>query len=125
MTCFWDSVIRGTHWVSCSGDRSPASFIKFLKSNNRITDNVVVNQQFLRDQEKQENIEAIKQLELENGYLCSTSDPVLCLVSNLININIRHDLNGTATLYVNEKLPNAKWLHLSSSSSHCTLTKAI
>lgn len=123
MTCFWDSVIRGLHWSSAQKDNAPATFILFLKEQNHETDLVIVNHQSLKKQEKKENYEAIKNLKLEDGYLCSISDPVLCLLSEIFKINIRHDLNGYTTLY---QYPHAiQMLHLSSSSSHCNLTKPI
>lgn len=120
MTCFWDSVIHGLH---IEKEFSPSTFISYLKSNNRKTSNVLINQTSLREQEKKENYEAIQELKLGNGYWCSTADPVLCLVAELKNIKIRHDLNGTTTMY--ETRSAEKVLHLSSSSSHCSLSRGI
>ena len=121
MTCFWDSIIRGLEWKPTN----PAFFIEHLKSQNRETVSVVVNDKPLTDLEKKENFEAIRELRLENGYLCSTSDPVLCLVSELFQIQVVHTMNGCKTVYRFRDCPPEKSLHLTSSKSHCSLSKKV
>ena len=127
MTCFWDSVIQGLRWSSSTGESSPSSFIRFLKENNQETIGISINNILLTDQERQENREAIACLELEDGYPCSTSDPVLCLISFLFPVTIHHNLNGTISIYKKEDTDygSEKHICLTSSSSHCSLTKGI
>ena len=123
MSCFWNAIIGGLDWTSIKNDHKPTSFIEFLKSNNKKTDHVLVNDCPLSDVEKKENHEAIQELRLENGYLCSTSDPVLCLVAELFAIQIHHSMNGCKTVY---RFKDAnRSLHLTSSASHCSLSKKL
>lgn len=119
MTCFWDSIIHG---LECNHTR-PVSFIEYLKSENRETASVLVNDKPLTNLEKKENFEAIKELRLENGYLCSTSDPLLCLVSEIFQIQIIHIMNGCKTVYRFKDGSLDRSLHLTSSKTHCSLSK--
>jgi len=92
-------------------------FVMLIKSNNIKTPNVKCNDKTLTDQEIDDNIIRIKNIKnINKGYLCSSCDPVLILVSQLFSINIIHNFNGTEIKYIN---PHAKGqIYIRSDSDH-------
>lgn len=128
MTCVWDSLILGLRHANVhdAQDKTPLTFIQYLKQHNIPVRDVRVNDHALREQEVTENYDAIKQLEETNltmGYLCSASDPVLLLVSSLFNVNIRVRFVSSDIAYT---VPHATHeLHLSNTRTHMSLGKVI
>ena len=123
MTCFWDGLLKKLkpndfikslnvkHKPNCD------EFVMLIKSNNIKTPNVKCNDKTLTDQEIDDNIIRIKNIKnINKGYLCSSCDPVLILVSQLFSINIIHNFNGTEIKYIN---PHAKGqIYIRSDSDH-------
>lgn len=128
MTCVWDSLILGLQHAAVrdAQDMTPAVFVKHLKQHNMPVRDVRVNGYVLREREVAENQEAVRELKEDNlsvGYLCSSSDPVLILVSYLFNVNIRVRFVSTDIAY---SISNATHeLHLSNSHTHITLLKVV
>jgi hypothetical protein len=98
---------------------SPSELAEYLQSHNVLTHSILVSGEPLSDREKQENFDAIRELldKVQDGYPCSTSDPVLCLVCELFLVNIEHSLCGATTQYIH--FESKKQVVLNSSSCHC------
>lgn len=114
MSCFWVGIN-----TKLKLGLAPAKLIEHLKKNNRktnITWKSGGEELTLTDKQKEENKEAISCLKLENGYLCSTFDPVLFLVAEIYEVNIIHKYNGVRIEYVHPK--SDKTVNFNSSKSH-------
>jgi hypothetical protein len=139
MTCFWNALITGlpreifqndTQTIrslrtSICSHHSPSSLVSFLQSNNKETLNVQIQNQYLSDQRKRENKEAVQIFDphsIYGGYFCSAEDPFLFLVAELFQINIHHNFYGTLCIYTfinpQTKAPSCKTLSLHSSNGH-------
>ena len=99
MTCFWSGLLGCLHQndfrrIGILRKPSIRNFVTLLKSRNKITENVLWQDTKLTDKFKKECFEAVKELNvnsINNGYLCSTCDPFLILVSELFKVNIIHN----------------------------------
>lgn len=108
MTCFWDGLLKKlkvTELTQLSGTKTKPNcdaFVKLIKSNNVMTSNVKCNGKALTEQEIKDNMIRIKNIKnINNGYLCSSCDPVLILISQLFSVNIIHDFNESHIEYTN------------------------
>ena len=98
MTCFWDGIISSMNKddlniLGVSVRPSPSELVNNLKNKNRNTSNVNWEGKPLRCNEIEENFIHIKDFSdksIQNGYLCSICDPFLCLLSELLSVNINH-----------------------------------
>ena len=75
---------------------SPLNIIKFLKSNNRKTENVEWQCTELTKKQLAENVNAVRAYKYKSklimdGYLCSTFDPFLFLFAELMEVTIEHE----------------------------------
>lgn len=108
MTCFWDGIMRSLD----IGDFYFAGFslkpltarqlALFFIKHNIVTPDVRCNGNMLTLSQLQENFAAVNELNVDHigdGYLCSTQDPFLCLVSQIFRVDIDHDYNGVAISY--------------------------
>lgn len=104
MTCFWDGLIKGLiqHKI-IETNSNYYNFINYLKKkSNKINQNVKVNGKCVSPKQKLENIEHIKNIDISKinqGYDCSTFDPVLIFVCDLFSINIVHKFIGLYIKY--------------------------
>ena len=97
MTCFWDSILSSLNkddFKLLGEQKKPNrnTFIKVLKEKNKITNTLWQGKQ-LRNQEKKEHFEAIKDYNISgirNGHLTSICDSFLLLICDLLKINIEH-----------------------------------
>jgi hypothetical protein len=74
----------------------------FLKRNNRYTPDVTWQGERLTPKQMQENVEHVRNYNPDHvgyGYLCSTCDPFLLLVSQLFRVNIEHQYLNTIIRY--------------------------
>ena len=125
MTCVPDSLIRklNTNEFQVIGlNRKPDAqdFIQALQEYNTKTENVTCQGVKLREQELKENMESIKNIDLNRlnkGYLCSSCDPLLLLYCELFNVSIDLNFNGTNVNYHNTK-ESKRTIRFSNSSSH-------
>lgn len=108
MSCFWDGILRSLelhdfyHILANTKPLTARQLVNFLKKHNTLTRGLQCNKIPLRETQLQENFEAISQFDVENiydGYLCSTLDPFLCLVSYLFDVEIQHDYNRVLVIY--------------------------
>lgn len=133
MTCFWNGILDGLNFdviknslPNClknpngTVNKDPLNLVKYLKENNKITENVLIQNEELRKQEKEENYEHIQSFDkvsIHQGYFCSTSDPFLILICELLNINIEHRYCGVNIKYTN-KQKSICTLYLGSDRGH-------
>jgi hypothetical protein len=126
MSCFWDGILRSLELQDFYYLRAPKpltarQLANFLKNHNRLTTGIRCNDRIpLRAPQLQENFDAIAQFDVDGiyeGYLCSTSDPFLCLVSFLFDVEIQHDFNGVTITYSTESRPR-RIIRYRSDSNH-------
>ena len=115
MTCVYDCLIR-----ELKLKMSPEQLLKRLKKNNRVTRNVLWNNEELTEQQLKENYDRIQSIDdsLIDGYDCSTCDPVLVLVSELHNKSITHEFNGIVVKYKNKAANSKRRLIITSNDNH-------
>ena len=109
MTCFWNAIISSLNdedkkILNVDGKIFPKRMVEILKSKNKKTNNVTWNNEKLKEQKIKENIEHIKELDvnkINRGYLCSTCDPFLILLAEILKVKIKHNYNGIIIIYNN------------------------
>ena len=124
MTCFWDGILHHLkeedfQRVFQISKPNNKIFVKLLKDNLRKTKNIKWNGESLTDQQLKENFAHIKDFDensIQGGYLCSTCDPFLFLVSELFNVNINHNYCGYLMKYTNTQ--PIKTLNFKSNRGH-------
>ena len=124
MTCFWQGLINSLDTkdfikVGYKNKPNEIKYVELLKLNNKLCENVTWQSTILTKQFLQESFEAIKNLNISsirNGYLCSTCDPFLILVSEIFKVNINHNYNN---IIINYTIKNSrKTLNFKSNKSH-------
>lgn len=107
MTCVWDSLMRGLKYRN-----NIYEFVNELKSYNNKDllknewANIKCNNEDLNLQMYEENkshIESIDIKNLNNGYDCSTCDPLLILICGMYCVNIDHYYLHNKISYTNSK----------------------
>ena len=125
MSCFWDSLIQSisnedkTNFFN--NNLNPNDFAKTLKKKNTLTLNVTWNNENLTTQFLDENKQAIDSYDtntIYNGYYCSTCEPFLFLLSELLNIEIQHNYNNNLMVYKHTK-NNRYTIKINSDNGHC------
>ena len=125
MTCVPDSLISKLKkddykLINLESKPNANKFMEAIKKNNRKTYNVTWQGYKLNERELIENIERIKNIELNkigSGYLCSSCDPLLLLYCEIFFLGIDINFNGTPLEYRNVKY-NDRVLKFSASRSH-------
>ena len=105
MSCFWDTLKKNLNIKSCTKD-----FIIDLKNKNSKTKLVLWNNNKLSNKQLNENYNHIKTLDennYNNGYYCSTCEPILFLVCKIYKVNIHHRYLNNTMIYEN-KYKNTK-----------------
>jgi hypothetical protein len=97
MTCVWKGLAQAMRLK-----KSPDQLLYHMQCNNRLTHNMSWRGAGLSVQLLDENFTAIKNLLIENGYQCSTCDPLLLLFGELYKTSITHKYMGTVIQYVNQ-----------------------
>ena len=99
MTCVWDAIIQSLNNNEkekiFSGGKgiNAIGLVEYFQENNIETTNVEVNGEKISKKQMSENIERINCINkncLGNGYDCSTFDPILILLCELLKIDIEH-----------------------------------
>lgn len=124
MTCFWDGIISSLDkddlkLLGLTERTKPAELAIKLKQLNRKTNEVYWETNLLRLNEIEENFIHVRDFahqSIYGGYLCSICDPFLCLLAQLLRVNIDHTyLNHT----VHYSIKNSrKTLHYKSDRGH-------
>ena len=124
MTCFWDGLLRNLNQEDLSLLNSNKNikikdFILLLKKYNKICENVKWQEENLDEQLLKENHEMVKNFNENNinqGYDCSSCDPIMILLSELFNITIHHNFNGNNIKYTH--MESRKIINYKSNRSH-------
>ena len=131
MTCFWDGILNALEpedfkifsktYGRFTIYTKPKSkeFINILKINNTKTKSIKWQDKILSENELNENFEHIKNFNenlINNGYYCSICDPFLCLICELLNVNIIHKYLSTTIKYTKNNVK--KTLHFCSNKNH-------
>ena len=87
MSCFWNSLLntikiedKNTYFYTFNINLTPHNLVVILKEINKITENVLWNNIELTEQQLNENKEAIDNYDknkINDGYYCSTFEPIL------------------------------------------------
>lgn len=109
MTCFWDGILKSLKkddfdFVNYKYNKSLKNFIIFLKENKKRMNNVLWQNQSLKNQEIDEYLLWIKEYNINNisnGHLTSVCDPFLLLICELFCVNIKHQYNNCTITYKN------------------------
>jgi hypothetical protein len=107
MTCFWVGLLNhlsSDDLLRLGTDRRPSEneFVRLLQNHNRFTPDVTWNGQALSAKQLDENkdgVAAIQPQLINQGYDCSTFEPVLFLLADLLQVTIIHNFNGTLVTY--------------------------
>ena len=125
MSCFWDSLIQSISnedkITFFNNNLNPIDFAKTLKQKNTLTLNVTWNNENLTTQFLDENKQAIDSYDINtiyNGYYCSTCEPFLFLICELLNIEIQHNYNNNLMIYKHIK-NNRYIIKINSDNGHC------
>ncbi len=132
MTCFWDGILNALEpedfkifsktYGRFTIYTKPKSkeFINILKLNNTKTKSIKWQDKILSENELNENFEHIKEFNenlINKGYYCSICDPFLCLICELLNVNIIHKYLSTTIKYTKNNNVK-KTLHFCSNKNH-------
>ena len=107
MTCVWTGILqRLKDYKLINTKITENEFAIFCINSTRKTPNVLINDTNLTEQQQEENYEAIQNINtnlITEGYWCSTSDPLLCLICDIYDVNIVHDYRNTIIKYKKTK----------------------
>ena len=128
MSCFWNALLntistddKKKYFNTFDLHLNPHNLVIILKEINKITKNVLWNNQELTKQQLIENKKAIEEYDkntINDGYFCSTFEPILFLLVEYLQITIIHDYNKNIITYTN-KINNRYTIHIYSNSNHC------
>ena len=105
MTCFWDGILKGLNSAGLVSEGSIEKLIEFLKKNNKMTNNIIWNDEKLTEKEKIVNFQTVKNFDIGgiyNGHLCSTCDYFLLLICEIFCIDINHFFLNKLMTYRNK-----------------------
>lgn len=125
MTCFWDGILSSFdnedfEIIGVTRNCSIGVFISKLKEKNCMTNNVSWNGEILHNKLKEENMIGVENYNIEeihSGHLTSTCDYFLCLLCEILNVEIHHVYLGNKNVYVN-MFRSRKILRYESNSGH-------
>jgi len=129
MSCFWDTLIKtinsedkNTYFNTILNvPLNPHNFVIILKEINKLTENILWNNEELTEKQKIENKAAIDEYDvntINNGYYCSTFEPFLFLLVEYLKIEVEHKYNGNMIFYKN-KIETRYKIVINSDSGHC------
>lgn len=93
MTCVWQSLYAALDASDKRRVGRMTNLAKYLQEHNEKTVGLRVGGLPLSDRELDENYEAVKCFNVRtigSGYLCSTSDPFLCMFAHHFKIKLTH-----------------------------------
>ena len=124
MTCFWKGildclVINDFERFNLHKKPTELGLVQCLKAQNKVCMDIICTNENITKQFAEECYEAVKcfdETSINSGYLCSTCDPFLILVSELFEINIYHRYNCSDIRYINGKAK--KTIYVTSNRGH-------
>jgi hypothetical protein len=128
MSCFWNSLLntisnedKKKYFFTFDLQLNPYNLVKILKEINTLTTNVLWNNEELTKEQLIENKNAINEYDINtinDGYYCSTFEPILFLLVQYLEIEIIHDYNKAIIKYTN-KIKSRYTIKLYSNLNHC------
>lgn len=128
MSCFWNAILnriqeedKKKYFYTFNICLNPHNLVVILKEINKTTNNVLWNNQELTIKQLNENKEAIYNYNkntTNDGYYCSTFEPILFLLVEYLNITIHHEYNKNLIIY-SHKTNNRYTIKIYSNLSHC------
>ena len=107
------SLVSDLNKLNFNVDRK--NLLSHIKTNNKKTNTVKWNGEPILEKMQNENYEAVAIINIDNnGYFCSTCDPLMLIICELYNVSIEHSFNGHNIKYT---MTNSK--HLIKLSSNC------
>jgi hypothetical protein len=94
MTCVWDSLISSLE-LKCT----PHVFLAHVKDNLLPPVDVMYNKERLCERLLTEMYDAIANVTVEDGYMCSTVDPLFFAVSQVFRVNVYVEFMGVMCSY--------------------------
>ena len=122
MTCFWDSITSSLvdeEYRTLGIPRNREKLIQTLKNKNTLV-NTLWQGKELTNKEKEEHFQAIEIYNINgihNGHLTSVCDSFLLLISQILNVNIRHNYRGSIIHYTFRGAPR-RTLRFKSNTGH-------
>lgn len=109
MTCFWDGIISSLNnddlkILGLNSRPTPNILAEQLKKRNTKTISILWENKPLSCNELEENhihITDYTSASVHQGYLCSICDPFLCLLCELLKVNIKHTYLNNTVHYTN------------------------
>jgi len=109
--CFWSGLLSKLsdddfQYAFNKNKPNIDTFINILMDNNTYTHNIKWQNNYLSSHELKENFAHIRDFDktkINKGYLCSSCDPFLLLVSHLFNIELIHVYCGNSIIYTSNK----------------------
>lgn len=101
MSCVWDAILLALkHHKLVKAKTNIDTLVQYVKAQNTLVNNILWNGESFTDKQVTENYERIKELRhVNNGYLCSSCDPLLILICHIYGINIVHHIMGHIMTY--------------------------
>lgn len=124
MTCFWDHILKSLNqedlqMIGLNYPTTNTLFIDSLQKNNKLCENVIWQNNSFKKRLLEENLLMVKEFNSQNinkGYDCSTCDPFLILLSELLRVDIDHLYQDNLIQY--RVKDSRKLLKFKSTSSH-------
>jgi hypothetical protein len=114
MSCVWKGLIECLHLKI-----TPEAFCTLIKTKNRDTPDMMINNVPISPQIQKNNIDHISEIKVKDvnkGYLCSTADPLLLLVGQIYNVTIEHIYCGAKIIYENKNA--SRIIYVASNQGH-------
>lgn len=124
MSCFWNSIlsaVSASEKKEIGNPKNVVDLIRALKKHNQLTRDVTWNRLRLSARELKENFIAIDAYDAKshpNGYLCSSCEPFLLLLAQLLQVNIDHKFCGVQIHYRFNDAECARVLRFISTQTH-------
>lgn len=124
MACFWNGILSQLSPADflpfgLEKKPKPKQFVLLLQINNVRTSAVSCQGTRLTEQQMEENYQSVEGYDKEkvnDGYLCSSSDPFLFLVSEIFLVDIDHKYLNKIIQY--RHVRGKRTLHFQSNKSH-------
>jgi hypothetical protein len=106
MACFWNGILQQLTTVDLKvlgiQNKNPQSLVQAFKQKAKKTNSVRWNGDKLSNKQLDENLQHIQTYNIKtigNGYLCSSCEPFLLLLSELLQVHIHHNYLHTSIKY--------------------------
>eukprot|EP00040_Diaphanoeca_grandis_P020778 m.110478 g.110478 ORF g.110478 m.110478 type:complete len:184 (-) comp28045_c0_seq2:598-1149(-) len=101
MSCVWVGILESLKANDFVAKKVKIDhFVDIITSKNRKVTEIMCNNIPLKESEIEENYRRIEQISsINTGYLCSASDPLMFLISQIYSVDIVHEYCGVTIHY--------------------------